>query len=97
MFILGFCKFGFKIGFSHYTAKAFALMSLIKKKMLVRLDYNTIYINLKLKLMDVLTGRSSLMLKRLQGKYSVPLFEKEELGEIFIKYIPSIPLFQRGR
>jgi hypothetical protein len=30
-------------------------------------------------------------------KYSVPLFEKEGLGEILLDKSPSIPLFQRGR
>jgi hypothetical protein len=29
--------------------------------------------------------------------YSVPLFEKEGLGEILLDKSPSIPLFQRGR
>jgi hypothetical protein len=28
---------------------------------------------------------------------SVPLFEREGLGEIFLNKSPSIPLFQRGR
>ena len=30
------------------------------------------------------------------SKYSVPLFEKEGLGEILLDKSPSIPLFQRG-
>jgi len=30
-------------------------------------------------------------------KCSVPLFEKEGLGEILLDKSPSIPLFQRGR
>jgi len=29
--------------------------------------------------------------------YSVPLFEKEGVGEILLDKSPSIPLFQRGR
>jgi hypothetical protein len=29
--------------------------------------------------------------------YSVPLFDKEGLGEILLDKSPSIPLFQRGR
>jgi len=31
------------------------------------------------------------------SNYSVPLFEKEGLGEILLDKSPSIPLFQRGR
>ena len=33
----------------------------------------------------------------LMHNYSVPLFEKEGLGEILLDKSPSIPLFQRGR
>jgi len=32
-----------------------------------------------------------------KSKYSVPLFEKEGLGEILLDKSPSIPLFQWGR
>ncbi len=35
--------------------------------------------------------------KQLKRNYSVPLFEKEGLGEILLDKSPSIPLFQRGR
>jgi hypothetical protein len=32
-----------------------------------------------------------------RSNYSVPLFNKEGLGEILLDKSPSIPLFQRGR
>ena len=35
--------------------------------------------------------------KPIECNYSVPLFEKEGLGEILLDKSPSIPLFQRGR
>jgi hypothetical protein len=36
-------------------------------------------------------------LQQERGKYSVPLFEKEGLGEILLDKSLSIPLFQRRR
>jgi len=42
-------------------------------------------------------GRGELRKKLFSSNYSVPLFEKEGLGEILLDKSPSIPLFQRGR
>jgi hypothetical protein len=36
-------------------------------------------------------------MKKKNYTYSIPLFEKEGLGEIFLNKSPSIPLFQRGK
>ena len=94
----GFCKqYGINIVF---TTHSLALMKTLEDSELYYMENNNAEVSLTNVLYNYIRSELFCFQRRWDKyicKYSVPLFEKEGLGEILLDKSPSIPLFQRGR